>query len=69
MNRYYMEVLVRGDRTEEGYVTPDSLAERLLKINLNARSELEARWKALHRCYFDGLLVSRFLSIRVRSLS
>ncbi len=68
MNRYYMEVLVRANDVD-GYVSPDTLAERPLKININARSELEARWKALHQCYFNGLLVSRFLSIRVRSLS
>ena len=60
--RYDMDVLLREDRDgKEGM-------ERALRSKVTACSEHEARRMVLERAWASQLLVSRFISIKVRGL-
>ena len=59
MFRYKMEVLVRPKEPQDG-----DCSEKPFKVHLTAENELIARRCALEQAWFDGLLVSKFISIK-----
>jgi hypothetical protein len=62
MLRFDAEVLVRCEDPQED----DCRSERPMKANVTALSEPHARRLVLERAWTNGLLVSRFLSIKQR---
>jgi hypothetical protein len=66
--RYSLRLIVRGD--SDKLVDTDTFAgvEKEVRHNVTACCELHARRSALERAWENGLLVSRFLSIKIRSL-
>jgi hypothetical protein len=65
MTRFIMEVEVQHDDPSTGRC---DLMTRVLKVNVTAEREIDARRMVLERAWFNGLLVSRFNSISQRSV-
>ncbi len=62
--RYEMEVLVRPEHPDDW----DHSERPIQAVNITASSELEARRQVLERAWANGLLVSQFLTIKMRSV-
>jgi hypothetical protein len=60
MQRYEMEILVRGN-VVDGWRDDET---QITAVNVTASSELSARRMVLERAWGNGLLVTRFNSIK-----
>jgi hypothetical protein len=64
MLRFNIEVLVRYGESQDN----DCCSEKPMMVNLTAENEFIARRLALEQAWFNCLLVTRFLSIKRKSL-
>ena len=68
MRRYHLEVIVRPDPERYILSDPDGTPERVVNAAVTSGSEEDARRRCIDRAHYNGMLVSRFLSVRSRSL-
>jgi len=63
MTRYDLKILLRVSEPD-----PECQSEKEVRCRITAASESDARRAVLERAWAQGMLVSRFLSVRRRDL-